>query len=95
MGSSGAAMNRPLYRRGTPARWKRAPVVPAALRPAVLGLRSSVNGLASLLDLCRQVGAQTIVVVLQIFDHGLEVTHPNPKSGALPEQTVVHVDPLT
>jgi hypothetical protein len=60
-----------------------------------------VNGLAGRPDLYGQLGtqpiiiAQAIIVLLQISDHGLKVTHPRPEASALQQETVVHVYPLT
>jgi hypothetical protein len=60
-----------------------------------------VDGLAPRPDLYRQVGAQptvvsqAIIVMLKVFDHGLEVAHPRPQASALQKETIVDVNPLT
>src|SRR5664280_1270764 len=49
----------------------------------------SVCELASRLNLYHKVGAQPIIVVLQIFDHALKVAHPRPQAGALNDETII------
>src|SRR5450631_1423704 len=57
--------------------------------------RCSVGGLRGRLDLCRQVGTQPIVVMLQILDQALEIAHPRPQPCALQLETIIEIHPLT
>jgi hypothetical protein len=54
-----------------------------------------VDGLASRLDLDRTVGTQPIIVMLQIFDHALQVAHPRPQSSTLHDETIIKNYTLT
>src|SRR5450759_4116578 len=108
MGSSGAAVDSLTVpaRGGTDGKREPAGVLAPPLRPlcsvpvvpgeaGALCAPCSVDGLGASLDLCGLVCAQPIVVVLQIFDHALEVAHPRPQSIALPHETIVEIHPLT
>jgi len=41
------------------------------------------------------VFAQPIIVVLQMFDNGLQITHSRPEASALQDQTIVPIHSLT
>jgi len=81
------------YRRGTQA------VLGRVASPLVLGCAQdslcSVDGLRGRLDIFGQVGAQPIIVMLQMFDHALKVAHPRPQSSALQNETIIPIHPLT
>jgi len=49
-----------------------------------------VNGLSSRrLDLCGRIVAETIIVLLQVLDQGLEVADPRPEPSTLQDETIV------
>jgi len=41
------------------------------------------------LDLCGKVGTQPIIVMLQIFDQALKISHPRPQPSALQHETII------
>ena len=57
--------------------------------------RCSVDGFAESPDLCERAFAQPIVVMLQVFDHGLEVAHSRPQSSGLQDETIIPINSLT
>jgi hypothetical protein len=54
-----------------------------------------VNGLAGRLNLIRLVGSQPVIVLLQVFNHALKVTHTRSQSSTLHQKTVIRVHTLT
>jgi hypothetical protein len=58
-----------------------------------------VDGLPDVPGVCPLVVAcafaQPIVVVLQMFDNGLQITHSRPEASALQDQTIVPIHSLT
>ena len=67
--------------------------VPVGL--SVLSAVCSVDGFANSPDPCAPALAQTIVVMLQVFDHSLEVAHSRPQSSGLQDETIVPINSLT
>ena len=57
--------------------------------------QSSVDGLSDTPHICGLVCAQSIVVMLQMFDNGLQIANPRPESSALKDQTIVPIHSLT
>ena len=99
MSSSGAAMNGlTVPARSAPgADCPRSGVcsAPAPSAQKVRVLRKSVDGLSDRLDICRLVCAQPIVVMLKMFDNGLQIANPRPESSALQDKTIVPIRSLT
>jgi len=92
MGSSGAAMISPTVPARNPGDGE-AGAARCVARPSAC--HTSEGGLAGPLDLCGQIRAQTVVVMLKVFDHGLEVAHPRSEPITLQHEAVIEIHPLT
>lgn len=54
-----------------------------------------MDGLSDLPDICVPGFTQPIIVMLQMFDKGLQIANSRPESGTLQNQTIVPIHPLT
>ncbi len=57
--------------------------------------RFSVDGFAERPDSFARPFAQPVVVILQVFDHGLKIANSRPQSSCLQDQTIVPINALT
>jgi len=62
-----------------------------ATRPS----RCSVDGFSDSPHPCESPLPQPVIVVLQLFDHGLKIANPRPQSSGLQDKTIVPIDTLT